>query len=156
MSLHARACVCVCACTVNRCCHRFLWKLKSSEPRDTPTHSGSLRFITQPDPAASLCHRLPTSNHGRRGSTRQPAASCHYQIFVQKHTHARTHEKCKPVHFSTCYEFFRFFHFIVAARVARLKLCVTTAMTVFHEDKSDTSKISGVTIVWSEAIKRDS
>lgn len=65
---------CVCAYSEPLCCHRFLWQQsepqRSSEPRDTPTHSGSLRIITQSDPAASLCHRLPTSCHRERGRGR--------------------------------------------------------------------------------------
>lgn len=58
-------------------CHRLLWKWKTTEPRDSPTHyqqhSLSMWMMTQLDSAASVCHHLPTSNHdGEKKSPRLP------------------------------------------------------------------------------------
>lgn len=49
--------------------HRFLWKWKTTEPRDSPTHTQQhflcMAMMTQLDSAVSVCHHLPTSNHER-------------------------------------------------------------------------------------------
>lgn len=54
--------------------HRFLWKWKTTEPRDSPTHTQQhflcMAMMTQLDSAVSVWHHLPTSNHD--GLDQQP------------------------------------------------------------------------------------
>lgn len=74
-------------------CHRFLWKWKTTEPRDSPTHTQQhflcMAMMTQLDSAVSVCHHLPTSNHDGGGGTNN-------QIF----SHGFTAMNMRKLHFN--------------------------------------------------------